>query len=161
NGDGTFSIAGNHTYSQEGNYSITATVSVSASIGTAESAAVVIDAGFDASPVDSTFSDEAGDTGDVTVATISDANSYELASSFAPRIDWGDGSTLSGEIAEDGSGQFEVIGRHVYANADGMAFAAQATIQNEAGLVQVVPLVLTFLTAANPPPQFSVVSVAY
>jgi GH35 family endo-1,4-beta-xylanase len=51
-----------------------------------------------------------------TVATFSNPNPADTASSYTATIFWGDGSSSSGTITPNGSGGFTVTGSHTYAD---------------------------------------------
>jgi hypothetical protein len=57
------------------------------------------------------FEDEA--LGSVTVAVFESAEADVL--DWTARIDWGDGTTTTGQIVADGDGRFRVVGEHTYA----------------------------------------------
>jgi streptogramin lyase len=49
-----------------------------------------------------------------TVATFTDRDPTAAPGNFTATIDWGDGTTSSGEVLEDASGKFYVSGSHTY-----------------------------------------------
>ena len=111
-----FSVNGAaHTYTEEGHYTITATIAdVGGSTTTATSTATVADAALTASgsPVSAT---EGSSTGTVTVATFTDANPSATAGDFTATINWGDGHTSTGTVTEKNGGGFSVAGTNTYA----------------------------------------------
>jgi Ca2+-binding RTX toxin-like protein len=58
---------------------------------------------------------EGTSTGQVTVATFTDANPDATAADFTATISWGDGTTSAGTVAAASGGGFSVDGAHSYA----------------------------------------------
>src|SRR5207249_2742910 len=114
NGGGSFSVSGGHTYSDEGAFAITVTLTdVGGASAVANSTAQVADAPLTAagSPVSSAE----GGTFSGVVATFTDANANASASDFTAFISWGDGNTSPGVITSTGSGGFAISGTNAYA----------------------------------------------
>jgi hypothetical protein len=120
----TFTVAGNHTYGEEGTYTITAVVDHEGVLTTVTATATVSDPAVVATAVP-VFAVECR-TNTVTLATFTDpggpepnafdpgplANHYKIDS-----IDWGDSTPLdtsSGAITFDGVSTFTVMGTHAY-----------------------------------------------
>src|SRR5205807_5133084 len=51
---------------------------------------------------------------DKTVATFTDPDQASTAAEYSATIDWGDGSSSSGTVAQTGPGSFDVRGSHTY-----------------------------------------------
>jgi PKD repeat protein len=113
---GAYTISGNHTYADEGSYTVTTTVNDAVTpqtLGTATSTATVADAPITATGT--TLSGVEGAAVSGVVAHVSDANLGGSASDFSATINWGDGSAAgSGAIGGSG-GSYTVSGSHVYA----------------------------------------------
>lgn len=113
---GVFTIAGAHTYADEGSFNINSTLRDvgGTATATAHSAAAIADSDVLAvAPV--TFAPAAGTTFTGTVATFSDSYAAAAAGDFNASIQWGDGMTTTGAIT-GGSGNFTVTGSHAYAS---------------------------------------------
>lgn len=119
-GDGTssagtidgWSVSGSHTYAEEGTYVVTVTISdadTAYNVAHALGSATVADAALAAQgrSINSTnpFSG--------TVATFTDADPNGAVTDYTATVDWGDGTTSPGTIAQDGAG-FDVNGTHAY-----------------------------------------------
>ncbi|SDO05813.1 hypothetical protein [Afipia sp. GAS231] len=114
--NGSFSVEGGHTYADEGNFDVTATV-VRISDATSVSATqtvVVNDSDFLTAHGTTLIAPAGQAQTNVTVATFSDTDLAALASEFVATIDWGDGVTSVGTIAGS-NGSFTVAGNHTYA----------------------------------------------
>ena len=114
---GVFSVAGTHTYAEEGSYTSVVTISdVGGSTAQATSTATVVDAPLTAGTATVSGGVE-GATAATLSATFSDANTGATASDFSGTIAWGDGTTTTfTEAAVAGSnGNFTVSGSHLYA----------------------------------------------
>jgi hypothetical protein len=116
---GPFTISGNHTYSDDGSYSLTATFSddppsILTNIPIA-STAVVSEADLTVTAGSAISTTEGVALSGVQVATFSDPGSPDAASDFAATIDWGDGTTTSGTVTGS-AGSFTVTGNHTYAD---------------------------------------------
>jgi len=117
-GAGMFTVIGNHTYAEEGSPTVTVTLhripDNSDHVAT-PSTATVKDAPLTAavtSPVNCTE----GAVCNLTVAVFTDADPNGVVSDYAATINWGDGTSSSpGTIVANGTGGFNVIGSHVYA----------------------------------------------
>jgi FG-GAP-like repeat len=112
---GSFSVTGSHTYTQNGQDVITVNIlgdqdSVAA---TPTSTALIGLAPVVGSVINTT--EGTAIAGGTQVATFSDSNLGDTASSFTASIDWGDGVTTSGTVSGS-SGSFTVTGGpHTYA----------------------------------------------
>ena len=122
-GNGTFTISGNHTYSDEGTFTVIASFSDDPPSTLTNipitSAAVVAEA--DAlTPSGLTIALIENQAFSGAVATFSDTYIGAIAGDFSATINWGDGTTTAGTVA-GGSGTFTVTGDHTYADDGGYA----------------------------------------
>jgi hypothetical protein len=113
--DGSFIVTGGHTYAEEGDYplDVTVTDTADAEILPLSGTVAVADAPLTATGAN-VVATEGASTGQVTVATFTDANPDATAADFTATIDWGDGTSSAGTVAVDGGG-FSVDGAHTYA----------------------------------------------
>jgi len=123
-----FTVSGDHTYAEEGQYPVRVRISHDASIpATTSSTAEIKDAPLQGAALSITDAGgreiKAGHaTGVVQVAAFSDADPNGTASDYIATIDWGDGTVPDvGTVASDGAGGFTVSGDHTYEdrNLDG------------------------------------------
>jgi streptogramin lyase len=137
NGRGGFDVVGTHTYTEEGNFRVTATISdidetqdIAGNTATASSTANVADAPLSAQGIDLS-SVEGQSTQTVLVATVGDAGEPEAPDDYTATIDWGDGSPVSnGNVTVSGS-LLNVTGSHYY--ADERAYRVSVTIADDGG----------------------------
>jgi hypothetical protein len=115
-GSGTFSVAGNHTYAEEGTRQVAATITDAdrpSNSATTHSVATVADAALTATAACSatTTLSYNGST-----ATFTDAaRPSGTLSDFSATINWGDGSTSTGVVSGANGGPYTVSGAHTYA----------------------------------------------
>jgi PKD repeat protein len=113
-----FVVLGQHTYADEGSFTVTVTISdVPPGTGTAtatDTATVTEADALSGSPI--TFSVPPGVSFTTTVATFSDSLTSAVPADFTATIDWGDATTSAGTVS-GGSGSFSVSGTHTYAAA--------------------------------------------
>jgi hypothetical protein len=121
--NGTFTVTGTHTYTEESAagtpYAITVSIKdIGGSTATAHATAAVSDA-----PLSSQGSTVTATVGtalvDVPVATFTDANPFGTAADFTVVINWGDGTaTTSGKVVAAGTSPtgvtFTALGSHTY-----------------------------------------------
>ena len=114
--NGSFSVEGGHTYADEGNYDVTATVVRTSDAKTvSDTETVVVNDNDFLTGHGATLIAPAGQAqANITVATFSDSDTVSIASDFVATIDWGDGTTSAGTIAGS-NGTFAIIGNHTYA----------------------------------------------
>ncbi len=129
--NGAFSIAGQHTYADEGSFPLSVTVAeVSPGIATATAAATATVGEADVlsgTPV--TFAATAGSPFTGTVAQFADTDTVSTASDFSATINWGDGTTTAGTVS-GGAGAFQVGGTHTYVS-DG-SYSVIVTLSDDA-----------------------------
>lgn len=128
--DGSFSISGDHTYAEEGPYSVTIDVTDPAGkVHEVTTTATVADAPLSASGIDQLLSTS---TLSGTVATFTDANPDATAADFtsgggAVTISWGDGTVSAGTVTKTASGTFAVGGSHEYSTLGPEAITVSIT----------------------------------
>src|SRR5262249_23309716 len=117
-GSGNFSVAGNHTYADEGVDPVSVTIT-----RTSDSAATVAHGNVTVAEHDAltyhgvaTVNETRGvATGSMVVATFTNTDLITPAGDFTATIDWGDGTGVTaGVIGVLGAGNFSVSGNHTY-----------------------------------------------
>ena len=114
--NGSFSVAGSHTYADEGREPLSVTIT-----GTANSASlslsgtVAMAEGDSFTPHGVTFATNPGQSFSGTVATVTDTDTLNVASDFTATINWGDGSRPTTGVIGDVAGAITVTGTHIYA----------------------------------------------
>jgi hypothetical protein len=114
--NGFFTVAGGHTYADEGSFPLGVTITDTANNANVSLSGTVAAAEADvltAHPL--TFTVSAGQSFSGTVATFADSDASNVASDFSATIDWGDGTTSAGVIT-DTAGAISVSGTHTYAS---------------------------------------------
>jgi cyclophilin family peptidyl-prolyl cis-trans isomerase len=156
---GNYTVAGTHTYAQDGAYPVQVVVSDTGNTGvdtggalvTINGTANVADAALTATGVSVTATQ--GIASSATVATFTDANPNGAASDFTATINWGDNTTTSGTVTATSAG-FAVTGSHVYLKAG--SFTVTTTIKDVHNTINVVPSSATATsTAAVAPLQLA------
>lgn len=155
---GIFTVAGDHTYSEQGTYSVNTNIEdAESSMGSATSTATIAGAGLSGSL--SAFSASAGTPAGGAIATFQDGdNNFAFASDFTASINWGDGSSPSvGNIGSNTGGSFTVYAVHTYSSAG--SFPLSVTISEADGLSSITltssavgVTVLSPLCVPNVPP---------
>jgi outer membrane protein assembly factor BamB len=145
---GSFQVDGTHTYTEEGSYKVTVTITDvddSSNTATANSTANVADAALAsqcAAPATS-LKAYAGPT-----ATFTDADPNGTSTDYTATIDWGDSSTSAGTVSPGtGSGPYTVSGAHAYSSTG--TFTITTTI-NDVGGSQTVATCKTLVFAFAP-----------
>src|SRR5262249_169304 len=111
---GSFSVAGGHTYAEEGSYPVKVTINdAGGSPASATSTAQVADAALSATG--KSILSGTGTTFSGAVATFSDADLNGTVGDYSASIRWGDGKISAGTVSANGSGGFTVSGTHSYA----------------------------------------------
>ncbi len=116
---GSFSVAGSHTYAEEGTHTISIIVG-DMTVGGAPNArgsgsATVAEGDVLSAPTLATIAALEGTAFSGTVATFTDSYTSNVASDFTATIGWGDGTTSSGTVIAS-SGIVSVSGIHTYAD---------------------------------------------
>lgn len=123
---GHYTVHGRHAYADEGTQTAQVVLRDSAP-GTASATATaslsIADAPLVASPY--TFYAVANSTFHDVVATFNDANAAAPASDFTATIDWGGGTTSTGNVVAEGGGLFDVVGTRAFGQ---VGTTAQATV---------------------------------
>ncbi len=116
--NGSFTVDGGHTYADEGNFSVVASLVRTSDNDTGTGSGSVAVAEHDA--LSGTGTAIAGKSheafNNVTVATFTDTDTAASASDFDGTIDWGDGTTTAGTVVGS-NGSFTVSGTHTYATS--------------------------------------------
>ncbi len=123
---GEFSLAGSHTYVEEGAYNTTVTISSDLGgiaefpdLATVADAALIDGIGIDFSaPVGVVFNGEVG--------SFEDSNPFGTVADFSSTINWGDGTPTSSGTVTASSGLFLVSGSHVYGLPGSYSVSVQA-----------------------------------
>ncbi len=127
---GVFSVTGGHTYHQYGTYSTTVVVSSSADgSATINGQAVISDTPIHPHGIGANLTVGSGFTS--VIGGFTDDNPFATPSQFQVTINWGDGSTSSGQVQLDVNGGFDVIGSHTYTAAGN--YSAVITIVSGGG----------------------------
>jgi hypothetical protein len=129
---GSFSVAGTHTYTEEGSYPVTVTITDVADTGntdTANSTGTVADAALHAGTLTVPSSTSLAVTANASFSFIDD-NTGAPASDFTATIDWGDGSSTAGVVSGSG-GSYAASGSHTYAAAG--PYTITVTVVDEGG----------------------------
>ncbi|HVT58835.1 MAG TPA: hypothetical protein VHR45_10585 [Thermoanaerobaculia bacterium] len=128
--NGSFSVTGAHTYSEEGNFPVLVTLTDDAGTATAQAHNTAkVSEGDALAGTPTTFSATKSQAFTGVVATFSDSNTGNAANDFAAAIDWGDTTSSLGTIS-GGNGSFSVGGSHTYASAG--IFPVKVTLADDA-----------------------------
>jgi hypothetical protein len=127
---GVFSVAGAHTYAEEGSFSVTVTVNHdSAKAAAATTVASVADPAVLASGT-TISATEGASTGSMVVATFTDPGGPEALADYSASIAWGDNQSSTGTIGYNSStGVFSVRGAHTY--AEEASYTATVTVSHD------------------------------
>jgi hypothetical protein len=115
---GVFTVSGNHTYAEEGQYAVVVTVHHdSATDVVVNDTAVVADVPVVALGGVALSLKRGADSGNQVVATFTDPGGAEASAEYSADIAWGDGGTSSGIIGPGVvNGSFAVQGSHTYSH---------------------------------------------
>jgi len=127
-----YAVQAGHTYRKFGTYTVVVTVNGGdttatppASSSTADSTAVIADAGVRASGV--SFSVIEGQTYAGPVATFSTANPFADAADYSATVNWGDGTAATAGTVSSVGGRFTVAASHVYTGIGAYPTAVRIT----------------------------------
>ena len=151
-GGGVFDVDGNHTYAEEGPFTISVSVNDGTNTGSTTDSATIADAALTASGKSITGT-EGFALNNVEVASFTDANPGGAAGDFSATIDWGDGTHSNGTVVALAGGGFAVDGSHTY--LDIRTFTTTVTINDDGGSHSQATGSATigpFVPPNNPPP---------
>src|SRR5260370_377683 len=119
NMSGGFNVIGSHVYAEEGSYTIgTHVADTGGSTVNVNKTVSVTDAALSASGT-TVNATEGTLVSNTVMATFTDADPSGIASDYSATINWGDGTPPSSRtIVANGTGGFNVIRSHPYAEAD-------------------------------------------
>jgi hypothetical protein len=147
-GGGSFSVSGTHSYTEEGTYPITVTITdidTPANTATAHSTAQVADAAIAATCAASAVSPMSFSG---PVASLTDANPNGTVADFTATISWGDASSSAGTVSGPTGGPFTVSGTHSYSSTG--PFTITAKIVDDGGSTATTTCaILVFGTSAG------------
>lgn len=116
NANSGYSVTGQHTYANSGQYQVTVTIDDGSQGYAADSTASVSDSqglSVEGAPVNGTAGT---DTGSIVVANIFSPNGNVPTSNFTTTVNWGDGTSSAGAVgAQQGSDVYPVTADHTYA----------------------------------------------
>ncbi|HVX13764.1 MAG TPA: TIGR03118 family protein [Pirellulales bacterium] len=146
---GGFTIAGAHTYLDEGPFTVTTSVHDIGGTASADAQATATVADVNQlSMTPFTFTPVATETFNGAVATVTDTFAGAPAGIFHATIAWGDGVTTAG-VVSGSNGAYTVSGSHAY--ADEGIFAAKVTIADHAPGTASATATATAEVAQSPP----------
>nr|MDP9122448.1 hypothetical protein [Acidobacteriota bacterium] len=127
---GAFAVNGQHTYADEGTFSVTVNIAeVGPGMGTGSTTSTGSVSESDAlSGSPTAFSAASGTSFTGTVAAFSDTDTTTPASDFNASINWGDATTSAGTVS-GGAGTFQVNGTHTYAGSGN--FSVTVTLSDD------------------------------
>jgi hypothetical protein len=149
-GSGAFTVTGQHTYADEGIFTLSITVSEN-SPGTAtstSSASATVSEGDALSGTPVVFNTLVGVPFTGVVADFTNTNTASTAGGFTATINWGDAVVTTGTVSGSG-GAFAVSGTHTY-TVPGM-FSVTVTLSDNAP--GTATATVTSTAAATAPPQ--------
>jgi hypothetical protein len=112
---GSFTVSGEHTYTDEGSYEVKVAINDrdnSAISASTKSSATVLDAVLTASGVSPMPISPQSFGG--TVANFTDANTISTTADFTATIEWGDGTPATAGAVSGEGGSYSVSGTHTY-----------------------------------------------
>jgi len=129
-GAGGFVVTGNHTYAEEGSYSVgVSATDIGGATASSTASASTGDAALSSSAA--AFSAVEGASFNGSVATFADADPNGAVADYTATINWGDQTTSAGTIGPGPNGAFVVNGSHAYAEEG--AFTVTVTITDAGG----------------------------
>src|SRR5262249_10364528 len=113
--NGSFSVAGGHTYADEGSDTLSITVTDTLNNATLPlSGSVTVAEGDVLTGHTVSFAATTGTLFSGTVPTLTDTDTATPASDFTATINWGDGSVTNAGTVTGSAGNFTVSGTHTY-----------------------------------------------
>ena len=145
---GTYTVAGSHTYAEEGSYSISISVlDDGGSTTTITGTATVADAALTGSSVTTAGGTEGATNSSVLVgATFTDANPGNHTADFTATITWGDGGATSTGVVSYSAGTYTVAGSHTY--ADEGSYSISISVLDDGGSTATITGTATVADAA-------------
>jgi hypothetical protein len=130
NGQGVFTVSGNHTYAEESSNS---TIAVTLHHDTAPDASTTSTANVSDAPLTASYATPATSAQSFSgnTATFTDPGTDGTVNDYTATINWGDGQSSSGTVAANSSGGFNVSGTHTYASTG--YFTVVTTINDVGG----------------------------
>jgi hypothetical protein len=128
---GIFVVLGSHTYSDEGSFTATVTLTdpgAGTATASAQSTATVAE-GDALTGTPWTITAPPNKTFGITVATFTDTNTANAPSDFAATIDWGDGTTSAGIVGGGKAGNYTIKASHDYTSSG--SFAVNVTLTDD------------------------------
>jgi hypothetical protein len=129
---GDFTVSGDHTYADEGSFTVTVTLtddSPGTASATASGTANVAEGDL-VTPLPQTITSREGQQFSGVVAMFTDtSNPGQVAGDWTARIDWGDGATTTGTVTGATGGPFSISGTHTY--ADEGTFTIRAFVSDD------------------------------
>ncbi|HTD23143.1 MAG TPA: hypothetical protein VK738_10845 [Terriglobales bacterium] len=132
NMSGGFNVIGSHVYAEEGSYTVgTHVADTGGSTANMSISVSVTDAALSASGT-TVNATEGTLVSNTVMATFTDADPNGVVSDYTAIINWGDGTpSSSGTIVANGTGGFNVVGSHVYAEEGN--YTAKITVMDVGG----------------------------
>ncbi|MEH2564263.1 beta strand repeat-containing protein [Bradyrhizobium sp. AZCC 2289] len=117
--NGSFSVLGGHSYSDEGNFTLSATIVRASDNATITDTGNIAVAEHDVLAAQGTtlLGNPGSLLNNVTVATFTDTDTAAVAGDFQAIVDWGDGTATTTGTITGSNGSFAVHDSHIYASA--------------------------------------------
>jgi PKD repeat protein len=126
---GKFGVSGNHTYAEEGTFTITATVADAGTSTSVKAPVTVADAALAGTLLSPAIIEGAAFTG--AVAQFSDTDPAGTSSDYTATITWGDGHTSTGTISSPSASLFTITGTNTYAEEG--VYPTSVTVKDAGG----------------------------
>ena len=127
-GDGNFTVSGNHTYAEDGAYTITASIAEDApgtANATTTATANIAEADLSLTPA-AAFAATEGSSATAIVAFVNDSGTTDSAGAYSSTINWGDGTASAGTVSGSES-PFTVTGHHTYVDEGSFTITVTTT----------------------------------
>ena len=140
-GAGNITVSGTHKYSDEGTFALSVTLTDADDDGSGQATATAKATGtatvgeadvFTAGTATVAATEGTAFTGQVVTFTNT-GFATNPSGDFTASIDWGDGTTTSGTLADDGAGHITVSGSHTYANEGSFPLSVTITDSDDDG----------------------------